>query len=58
MLVLDRKKDKVIRVGDDIKIIIVQVKANGHVKIGIEAPKDIPVHREEIYDAIHKDDAL
>lgn len=48
MLVLTRKSGEGIRIGDDIKIVVVEVKDN-HVKIGIEAPQDLPVHREEIY---------
>lgn len=48
MLVLTRKSGDSIRIGDDIKIVVVEVKEN-HVKLGIEAPQSCPVHREEIY---------
>ena len=51
MLVLSRYTDEVIRIGDDISIRIVEVRGD-KVRIGIDAPKNIPVHREEIYQRI------
>jgi len=48
MLVLTRKSGEAIRIGDDIRIVVVSVKDN-HIKLGIEAPLSNPVHREEIY---------
>lgn len=51
MLVLTRKKDQAVVIGDDIIIRIVDVKGDT-VKIGIDAPKDITVHREEVYEEI------
>lgn len=48
MLVLTRKSGEGIRIGDDIKLVVIEVKEN-HVKLGIEAPQSCPVHREEIY---------
>lgn len=48
MLVLTRKSGEGIRIGDDIRIVVVEVKDN-QVKLGIEAPHELPVHREEIY---------
>lgn len=55
MLVLTRKEDESIMIGEDdassIEIRIVAIK-NGHVKIGIKAPRETPVHRREVYDAI------
>lgn len=48
MLVLTRKSGEGIRIGDDIKLVVVEVKDN-HVKLGIEAPQSCAVHREEIY---------
>lgn len=54
MLVLTRKSGESIRIGDDIRIIVVEVKEN-QVKIGIEAPQTKPVHREEIYLKIQED---
>lgn len=48
MLVLTRKSGEGIRIGDDIRLVVVEVREN-HVKLGIEAPHSCPVHREEIY---------
>ncbi len=54
MLLLTRKLGENIRIGDDVKITIVEVKGN-HVKLGIEAPPSIKVHREEIYERIQQE---
>ncbi len=54
MLVLSRHKDQAIIIGDDIKITIVDVRGD-KVRLGIDAPRSIPVHREEIYDIIQKE---
>lgn len=51
MLVLKRRVDEKIRIGDDITIQVTEV-GNGGVKLGITAPASVPVHREEIYQAI------
>ena len=48
MLVLTRHTGETIMVGNDIKIVVLGVR-NNQVKIGIEAPEEIAVHREEIY---------
>lgn len=53
MLVLSRKKDEKIIIGDNISIMIVDIQGD-KVRLGIEAPRDIPVHREEVYQAIQK----
>ena len=53
MLVLSRKKNQQIVIGDDIVITIVDVRSD-KVRIGIEAPADVPVHRQEVYLAIQK----
>jgi carbon storage regulator len=54
MLLLTRKLGENIRIGDDVKITIVEVKGN-HVKLGIDAPPSIKVHREEIYERIQQE---
>ncbi len=53
MLVLSRQKGEKIIIGDDIVIAIVDVRGD-KVRVGIEAPKTVSVHREEIYDLIQK----
>jgi len=54
MLVLSRKKNEVINIGDNIRITVVDVRGD-NIRIGIEAPTDVPVHREEVYDAIKRE---
>jgi len=49
MLVFDRKRGEKILIGDDIVITIVQTGST-RVRIGIDAPREIPVHRAEVYD--------
>ncbi len=51
MLVLSRTPDQVIRIGDDIEIVVIDIRGN-KVRLGIKAPKSIPVHRQEVYDTI------
>ena len=51
MLILSRKEDQKIRIGNDVIINIVSI-SEGNVKIGIEANKDIKIYREEVYEAI------
>ncbi len=53
MLVLSRKIGEKIVIGDDVKIVVLSLQAN-KVRLGIEAPKDISVNREEIHQAIAK----
>ena len=48
MLVLSRNPDEAIVIGENIKITIVKVNSNGSVRIGIDAPKDVRVDREEV----------
>ena len=54
MLVLSREKDESIMIGDDVEITIVDVRGN-KVRLGINAPREISVHRKEIYLAIQKE---
>jgi carbon storage regulator len=51
MLVLTRKLGESIAINDDIKIVVVQIKGR-QVRLGIEAPRDTKIHREEVYIAI------
>lgn len=51
MLVLSRNKSESIHIGDEIVITVVEVRGD-RVRIGIEAPKNVAVHRQEIYEAI------
>ena len=52
MLCLSRKASEEIVIGDDIRVMVVEIRS-GQVKLGITAPAEIPVHRSEIYDQIH-----
>ncbi len=54
MLVLTRKKGESIMVGDNIEVKVLEVHA-GQVKLGLQAPNDIPVHRKEVYEAIQRE---
>ena len=51
MLVLSRKKNESIVINENITIVVVEVRGD-KVRLGINAPKDVPVHRKEIFDAI------
>lgn len=54
MLVLTRKLGENIRIGDHVKITVLEVRS-GQVKLGIEAPPEVKVHREEIYARIQEE---
>ncbi len=60
MLVLSRKKNESIVINNDITIVVVEIRGD-KVRLGVEAPREVPVHRREVYDAIqrsqHADDA-
>ena len=52
MLILTRRVGESVYVGDDVKVTVLAVKY-GSVRVGIEAPKSVTVHRQEIYERIH-----
>lgn len=54
MLVLTRRTNETLIIGDDIKITVLGVKGN-QVRFGIDAPKEVSVHREEVYNRIQKE---
>jgi carbon storage regulator len=54
MLVLSRQRDETIMIGDDIEVTVVDIRGD-KVRLGINAPKEISVHRKEVYDAIKKE---
>ena len=54
MLVLSRHRDESIMIGDDIVLTIVDIRGD-KVRLGIDAPQDIPVHRQEVYEAIQRE---
>jgi carbon storage regulator len=56
MLVLSRKKNESIVINNDITIVVVEIRGD-KVRLGVEAPKEVPVHRREVYDAIRRNDA-
>lgn len=57
MLVLSRQRDESIMIGDNIVLTVVDIRGD-KVRLGIDAPKEIPVHRQEVYDAIQKEKEL
>ncbi len=52
MLVLSRKKNESIVINNDIVVTVIEIRGD-KVRLGIVAPKEVPVHRQEVYDAIH-----
>ena len=54
MLILSRKKDEEIVIGDNIVVIVTEI-LSGRVKLGFVAPVDVPIHRREVYDAIQRE---
>ena len=54
MLVLSRHRDESIMIGDDVVVTIVDIRGD-KVRLGIEAPGEIPVHRREVYEAIQRE---
>ena len=57
MLVLSRKRNESIVINDNIIITVVDIRGD-KVRLGFDAPKEVPIHRREVYDAIHRSEAL
>ncbi|MAP74006.1 MAG: carbon storage regulator [Planctomycetaceae bacterium] len=55
MLVLSRKKNESIVINDDITIVVVDIRGD-KVRLGVDAPKEVPVHRQEVFNAIHRNE--
>ena len=56
MLVLSRKKDESIIINDNIVVTVVEIRGD-KVRLGFDAPKEVPIHRREVYDAIKRSEA-
>lgn len=56
MLVLSRRKDEKIIIGDNITIMVIEIRGE-KVRLGIECPREIPVHREEVWESIQRENA-
>ena len=54
MLVLSRQRNESIMIGEDVVVTIIDVRGD-RVRLGIDAPTEIPVHRREVYEAIHRE---
>ncbi|MDA1169399.1 MAG: carbon storage regulator CsrA [bacterium] len=56
MLVLSRKRDEKIVIGDSITITVIEIRGD-KVRLGIEAPRHVAVHRQEVYEAVQRENA-
>ena len=56
MLVLSRKRNESVVINDNVIVTIVDIRGDD-VRLGVEAPKEIPVHRQEVFDAIQRERA-
>ena len=56
MLILTRRVGETVMIGDEITVTVLDVKGN-QIRLGIAAPKEIPVHREEVYIRVHQENA-
>ena len=57
MLVLSRKKNERIIINDNIIVTVIEIRRD-KVRLGFDAPKEVPIHRQEVYDAIRRSEAL
>jgi len=57
MLILTRRINETLNIGDDVQVTVLGIKGN-QVRIGINAPRDVPVHREEIYQRIKREERI
>lgn len=55
MLLLSRKKNESIMIGN-IRVVVIEIRGD-KVRLGVEAPSDVPVHRKEVYDAIQRNES-
>ena len=53
MLILTRRIGESLKIGDDMRVTVLGVRGN-QIRMGIHAPAEVPVHREEIYDRVHE----
>lgn len=56
MLILTRKLNESITIGDEVKITVLEIE-KGHVRLGIDAPRHISIHREEVYERIREENS-
>ena len=56
MLVLSRKKNESIIINNEITIVVVEIRGD-KVRLGVEAPREVPVHRREVFDAIQRNNS-
>tara|TARA_B100001996_G_scaffold298022_1_gene238417 strand:- start:253 stop:462 length:210 start_codon:yes stop_codon:yes gene_type:complete len=56
MLILTRRVGESLRIGDDVSVTVLGIKGS-QVRLGVNAPKSVPVHREEVYDRINDENS-
>ena len=57
MLVLSRQRDETIMIGDDVEVTVVDIRGD-KVRLGISAPRELSVHRKEVYEAIKRENRI